>query len=253
MWTIFWTLLLLYAGAENGPSKNSLGGVQSLYTEKLSSLMSRMISEEVRVPVGAQEIWLQCYKTEADPLYIGVRQQLRIGSSLKRLAKVVDDIEAYKDIFPGFSKIKIESKDGSRWSTFWEQIVPIPFVPNVKYRMLYEVGDLKEKYRTYRYQLAEKSSLTYSDGFIILQSIGENETLYTEYDFFNADWGAAKIFGQKRIWIDSIEGLVLSDLAIKFRSINPEWDAKQVKKSAKNATDSKLIKECYSNLMPLDL
>ena len=252
MWSQIFSLLLLVASAENGPGKNSLGGVKSLYTEKLQEHLNQVLSEAPKVPVDAQEIWLECYKTEGDPLYIGVRQKLVVDSPLKRVAEVVEDIETYKDIFPGFEKIKIESKANSRWITYWEQKVPIPFVPNVKYRMIYEIGEAKENSRTYRYQLLEKSSLTLSDGFIILQAIGADQTLYTEVDFFNAEWGAAKIFGQRRIWTDAVEGLVLSDLAIKLKSAHPEWDGRKIKKAAEKSLQSKWIKDCVSNQVAPD-
>jgi hypothetical protein len=70
-----------------------------------------------------------------------------------------------------------------------------------------------------------------SDGLLILEPQG-NGTLFTAFDFFNADWGIAKSVAGDRIWMDCIRGTVESDLAIKLRAERAEASYSEIRKQA---------------------
>ena len=67
-------------------------------------------------------------------------------------------------------------------------------------------------FRTYRYGLKESNHLRRDDGVIVLESLDAGRTLYTEYDFFDADWGVAKI------WVTIKSGGIASKASIKRTS-----------------------------------
>ena len=164
---------------------------------------------------------------------IGAGQRMRIEAPLAAVEAVVDAIDQYQSLFPGYKQVRVESRNGNRWLTFWEQIVPIFFVPNVKYEMDYLLSKPSPTRKIYRYQLHQKNTLKYSDGAIVLEALGPSATQYTEFDFFDADWGIAASFGGDRIWSDSIESLYLSDLGIKLKAENPSWSEKKAAETAK--------------------
>ena len=73
---------------------------------------------------------------------------------------------------------------------------------------------------------------------IVLDAISTHLTRYVEFDFWDAHWGIAKTFGAKKIWQNSLQGLVQSDLAIKLRAENKDWDEKKVLSESKNQADA---------------
>jgi hypothetical protein len=130
---------------------------------------------------------------------------------------------------------------------FFEQTVPVPFVPNIKYEMLYTISNPAPTKRIYRYQLKEAGTIKSSDGLIILKGNADSTTDYTEFDFFDADWGLAKVAGKNKLWHDSVEGIYLSDLAILFKSEDAKMSDRDARKLAKDSENEMLINACLKN------
>lgn len=223
-------------------SDESLGGVDSFYTKKLNNLIKETRTAP-RSPL-TENIRLECLGLKTNPYYIGARQEMLIRAPIKTVADIMDNINGYKELFPGYKDIHIVSRDQDKILTFWEQNVPIPFVPNVKYEMIYKFDWLNTSEKLYRYQLKRPDTLIMSDGFIYLKDLSNNETLYVEYDFFDAKWGGAKTFGARKIWYDTVEGLALSDLATKVKAEHPEFTNEKSQREGRKILKSDLIVNC---------
>ena len=89
-----------------------------------------------------------------------------------------------------------------------------------------------------------------SDGLIVLTPLNSTQTLYTEYDFFDAKWGVAASFGGDKLWKDTVEGIALSDLAFKVAAERPELRIEQIKDEAKKALPAALVKTCTDQKIP---
>lgn len=244
----FWTwsclpgLFLLHVWAQS----TGLGGVESRY----STQIERLANEALKDPVTHGPLELRCWTTPGDDYYVGVEQRMEIGAGLRSVATIMDDMNHYKDLFPGFEDIHISGREGGSIFTFWEMRIPIPFVPNIKYEMIYKVGSPSDSQRLYLYQLRAPGKLTASDGFVVLSGDGANNTHYIEYDFVNAHWGAAKIFGARKLWKTSVEDIVLADVAIKLKAENPAWTYARVRRELKKRVDNEEIAECVKKRAP---
>src|SRR5262249_17999024 len=106
--------------------------------------------------------------------------------------------------------------------------------------------DTRKDRIVYRYQLKESNRLWHSDGAIVLEAVG-NRTRYTEWDFFDADYGIAKTLAPTRIWREAIEGMYLSDIAIKLKAEHPDWENKEVRKESDNSLDDHPVEDLLKN------
>jgi hypothetical protein len=201
-------------------------------------------------------IELECLVNEKNYTYIGVAQRQWIAAPLTEVQKRVDDIDHYQAIFPGYKNIHVVSretlKETAHWVTFWEQIVPIFFIPNVKYEMHYWISTVKPAMRVYLYGLKSSSTLTKSDGVIVLEAVDPTHTLYTEYDFFDANWGLASSFGGDKVWRESIEGVALSDLAFKVGAEHPDFSPAKIQSESKKILGKDAVKACTEHKVPFD-
>ncbi len=229
---------------------NSLGGVDSPYTPQLNALIEK---SRAATPSPAlvstsgpakEDIVLECLGLKDNKYYIGARQEMVIHASAKAIAAIMDDIDHYKELFPGYKDIHVENRDGDKVISYWEQEMPIPFVDNVTYEMIYKFAWLNDTEKLYRYQLKAKTNLIASDGFIYLKELPNHDTLYIEYDFYDAQWGAAKSLGLRKIWYDSVEGMALSDLATKVKAEHPDLSNERAKKDGKKLVKSDTIVKC---------
>jgi hypothetical protein len=221
---------------------DNLGGIPSPYTAALIAAVADWPPPDIDYARSdPNPVWLSALSTPDNPYYIGVEQVMAIEAPVARVDHVLRDIDHYVDYFPGYKDIHVVSRDGQRFLTSWEQIIPIPLVSNVKYDMRYGIDESQPGRVIFRYQLQDSNRLKVSDGVIVLEGKGDH-TRYTEYDFFDADYGIAKAFGSDRIWSDSLEGFYLSDVGIKLRAEHKGWPFSRVRsESAK-----------YLKLYPID-
>jgi hypothetical protein len=212
-------------------------GVKTHYTDVIQNLISDNKS-------NTADFALKCWTTPKNSLYIGVEQRVRIHASIQTVSSVVTGFDQYDQLFPGYSKISLVSKTENKSTVYFEQHVPIIFVPNVKYEMLYTELKPTPDRDIFWYVLKSPGTLKSSDGLIILNKVSDAETDYTEYDFFDAEWGLAKVEGNDKLWKDAVEGIYLSDFAMKLKSEKPEISSKEALKTAKHEMNKKLVEDC---------
>ncbi len=235
--------------AKAGLGDNRLSGVKGFYTPRISSLIAQVESGDAPKPQSSIE--LTCYRHPSDKYYIGVKQVLLIHAAIEKVKAVLDDINNYDHLFPGYKDVRVVSRNGADLLTYWEQTAPLPIIPNIKYEILYHISELKNSARLYRYQLYKPTRITASDGFILIRSVDAATTSYVEYDFFNANWGAAKILGAKKIWRDSVEGLALSDLATKLRAENDSWSDERSRRESRKWLKREQVENCVNHRIAL--
>lgn len=215
-----------------------LGGVESAYapilTSKIRGWPPAEVQDDAKNPgTDGNPVRLQCIETPGSRFYIGLEQHMRVNAPIEKVAAVIDDFAHYQELFPDFDDVHVVSRDGNRIVTFWEQHIPVFFVPNVKYEVIYLVDASRADRRIYRYQLAKENHIKKNDGMIVIESDGPSRTRYTEYDFFDADWGPLTTFAPGKIWGGAVEGIYLSDVAIQLRAEHPDWSFKQVSKESR--------------------
>ena len=149
----------VYAGSQEPffPIQQHLEGPSSEYTDRLIRWAQKwpprgLILEAQR---GDSPVLLECLETLGKLDYIGIQQQMTIRAPLSRVEAILDDIDHYQDLFSGFETIRVESKNGNQILTYWEQKVPLFFIPNVKYKMTYLIDKSSLQRKFYRYQLSQ--------------------------------------------------------------------------------------------------
>lgn len=170
---------------------------------------------------------IKVYETPGNEDYIGIEQTMIVNAPTDRVEAVLDDVNHYADLFPGFADIHLVSKEGNRFDVYWENSIPIFFIPNTKFWTTYTVDKSNPAKIIYRAQLKEKKGLKTSDTLIVLEADGKN-TKYAEYDFYDADYGILKTLAPKRIWKDSVEAVIVSDLNIKMKAENPQMPYSEI-------------------------
>jgi carbon monoxide dehydrogenase subunit G len=232
---------------------SDLGGIQSVYTPLVQQSVQSYLSPKNRKAANEfLDLKLKCFERPGNHLYIGVGQTQTIQAPLSKVKEVVDDVEHYVDLFPDYKKISVLTREGNSFVTDWEQIIPIPFVSNIRYQVNYVFEEIKPSTWAYRYQLKSSKDLIANDGVIFLEKITEGSTLFTEYDFWDAHWGLAKTFAPSKIWRDSVEGVAVSDLSIKLKSENPSWTYAQIQDQAKKMLSRENIEKCVENKKPFE-
>lgn len=224
-------LLSLTAFADDPPSKD---GVVSPYSPLIEAVAREWPPENFdEHKQEGEPLRIRCLETPGSPDYVGAEQYMEIQAPFEKVASILDDIDHYSSLFPDFDAIKVVSKEKDYWITFWEQHIPLFFVPNLKYEMIYWIDRSRKDRALYRYRLRSPTKLKLSDGVIGIDSLGPTRTRYIEYDFFEGDWGILKSLAPGRVWKDSIEGLYLSDAAIKIKAEQPEKKDEDIRALAK--------------------
>jgi hypothetical protein len=230
-----------------------LEGPTSPYTRFLLDLLKRWPAHvRGRGVDDASQLKLECFATEGNPTYVGLSQKMLIQAGLPAVAAVLDDFGHYQELFPGYDDVHVISRDRNRIETYWEQHIPFFFIPNVKLEVTYLVDASRSDRRTYRYQLRNSKSVKNNDGLIVIESLGPSLTRYTEYDFFDADWGLLKSLGEDKVWTESLNGIYLSDVAIQLKAEKPTLTYAQIKEESEKSLDRNPTLECWKNRKKLD-
>ncbi len=257
MFLLLGILLQLLAGS-------GLIGSASAWDEPMEGVASRYTApflEMLRVRVAGPPLpspgsetgspVFQCIDTEGAPLLMGFEQQVVIEAPMEAVSAVIERMERYPELFSGLAEVQVERQSASHWSTRWEQRIPLLFVPNIHYQMEYVIGSPIPGKRLFRYQLKASGDLKSSDGAVLLETLGTGRTLYSEWDFYEADWGIAATFGRGWLWRRNAEGVVLSTLAIKAKSEKPGLTESQARELAETwASQQGLDFECRAWLPP---
>ncbi|GEM_PF-2569511 len=222
--------------SELGDSSND-----TIYTKKLLTLLLEWppkhesyidLKNETNYPIN-----INCLTTKGDPLYIGVEQYGLIHAPAESVQMILEDFSNYQNLFPGFSDIHLVSNDQNKNIVFWKKKLPF-ILPDISYEITYLSLNLTPDCICFRLRLKEqKGSILASDTIIVLEKLSTNETAYTEYDFFKADWGIAGYFlSFDDIWQKSVEDIYLSDIMVKFKAEHPDLPYQSLIKAAEECT-----------------
>ena len=227
---------------------SDLGGVASPWTPKLTKMLEDPNElKKLSSNITNGDLTLQC----SDDYYIIVSQTQIIHAPIADVAKIVRDFDHYKDWNDGMAVSTGIATTNDRWIFTNETEVPVPFVPNVKTSMHYEITESATKSQ-FRYQLKESSSLKVYDGFIVLEAINPKTTKFIEFDALNADWGPLKVLGLEGIWKQSIEPMYQSDMALRLMTESPRLTATEAVKKSKKMSDSQSFGDCFKSRKPLE-
>jgi hypothetical protein len=239
-------LLALCSSAHGlGLADQALEGPDSIYTGWLADVLVRWPASRPDWD-GSESLQIACLSSVSDDRYVGMLQQMTVEAPLVAVEGVIDDVARYKDLFPGVVDVHVlpGSRNGQRYVTVWEQRVPVFFLPNVIYELANLVDKTSPDVRIYRYKLRRGGSMLASDGMVVLEALGPESTRFTEYDFFNAQWGPLPA---SVVWRESLRGAFVSDTAIKLLAENPHWSVERVATQAgqRFEAESERMEQCY--------
>ena len=237
-------LVLCSPALGSGPAEERLEGPDSIYTRWLADVLMRWPASRPDSD-ATERLQLTCVATAADDGYIGMIQQMTVAAPLAAVEQVLDDVARYKELFPGVVDVHVlpGSRSDRRYVTVWEQRVPVFFLPNVTYELSNFVDKSTPGLRVYRYKLRRAGSMLASDGMVILEALGTAGTRFTEYDFFNAQWGPIPT---SAVWRESLRDAFVSDMSIKLRAENPRWSVPRVAAEAGQhlESESQRVEQC---------
>ncbi len=212
---------------------------------------------ESRPSDGSKErespISVQGWETRGDGDYIGLQKKMMIFAPLEVVDQILGDFEHYVELFPEFKEIRVIKQDQSEILTHWERPIPFPFVPNVHYVTAYQVDRSRTGRIVFRVQLKESNRVWVSDDLVVLEKKGPNLTQFTAFSFFEADWGPVRILGLGKIWKDSIEGSVLSDLSFKLRAEHLDWPSQKIQSERRKLLPDGFVDQVFDRKRPFDL
>jgi hypothetical protein len=252
-------LLFAVASAASAQCSASDGpdGIDSVYTEHLTQVLKRWAPLRADVTPAAREagsVAITCVATIGSERYVGMIQRQRIQAALTMVEEVLDDIDHYKDLFPGTIDVRVVpgslrlvpgTPPAARFDTAWVQRPPIFLMPDIHY----EMANLVEKTparAVYRYKLRLGDVLTASDGLIVVEAIDSTTTEFTEYDFFDGHWGLLPTW---LVWRESLKGAFQSDVAIRLKAEQPAWDYLRIAAEAERlaSLESKRFERCFAD------
>jgi hypothetical protein len=243
--TIFFSFLAAIASGSEPPLHpidEKLDGPESLYTEKILKLIKewpkgRTFCHAQNEPQEVQTIGI---RTEGRPYYVGFQKCMVIHAPLAQVEAVKDDVEHYQKLFPGFKEVKLVEQDGNKMVLSWKREIPVIFVPAIEYKVNYVVDKSTPNRRIYRYQFKGGDRIKFSDGIEVLDSLGPNVTLFTNYEFYEANYDVVlgiKATSAERVWRDSLEGSYLSIFSIRLKAEHPDWDYPRIEKERRLLVD----------------
>ncbi len=243
--TIFFTLIASLTHAWN---LNPLGGEKSPYSESTQNNVGKIKMEfSKQHELDTKLMDLICLENAEEKNYIGLGQFMLVKAPLSSVTETLESFAKYPKWFQGLVKNIVQPQDKkSEFLVSSEQLVPLPFIENIKTTMIYTIQKL-EKQVLFRYQLKSSNTLIHYDGMIELQELTPGEVAFVEYDYILADWGLGKMLGSKSIWTETLKGIVQTDLAIKLRVENVAFTDQEVKNKSSNMVDKVSILECIKN------
>ncbi len=224
---------------------HTLGGVDSDYTKALIDYL-KAPSEIITEMNDENRVGIRCFSYPKNEYYIGAAQFYKVATTVDKLEKLLLQFADYPKWFDGLVSASATLESEHRSLVSFEQYVPVPFVSNIKYKMIYEVEASGDQHLI-RYQFSSGKTMKTYDGFVLLKKDGESHTQVVEYDFIDADWGPAKVMGKSSIWTESITGMVQTDLALKLRAENSDLSDKEVMKQSKASAKKTDIQSCLDH------
>ena len=142
-------------------------GISTGYTRILQNTLEHWPPPPIAIPdLDGKAVQLRVFETPGNIDYIGSELEMDIGAPLTVVESIVDGVENYVDLLPGFKEIKKTELDKSHFEIYWEKIIPVFFVKNIKYTIHYTVDRLRPDRRVYQGQLKEKKGLASLDSLL---------------------------------------------------------------------------------------
>ncbi len=236
--------------AEPHPITDSLPGPDSPSTKWVLDHLTGWTSPPPFQPgKDANPLTLECLVTPGHSDTVGVRQEMVIAAPLATVASVVEDFDHYAQLFPDLEDVhRVKgSEDGNRFLVFWEQHVPVFFIPNVRFQMGYLIDRSAPDKVRYRYKLKEKGTVRASDGLIVLEAVSAKQTRYIEIDFIDADFSP---LSNATAWKQSLSGIYRSDVALKLKAEQPGRGYEKLRADADQLLERFPIEPCYTQRHP---
>jgi hypothetical protein len=245
------------AASAQGSASDGLEGIDSVYTEYLTQVLKRWAPARTDVGLAtraAGSVAITCVATLGSERYVGMIHRQRIEAKLEMVEEVLDDIDHYKDLFPGTIDVRVlpgsrRSVPGApavaRFDTAWVQRPPIFLMPDIRYEMAYLVEKAPAR-AVYRYKLRFGDKLTASDGLVVVEAIDSTTTEFTEYDFFDGHWGPLPTW---LVWRESLKAAFQSDIAIRSKAEQPAWNYLRIAAEAERlaSLESKRFERCFAD------
>ncbi len=195
---------------------------------------------------------LECVRHPDHAFYIGTKVTAVIQASLGAVEKVVDNVAGYNEIFFGFEEIKKSETLADGWTVFWHRAVPVPFIPDLRYEVVYKNSKDNPNRKTYRYQMKEKIDLLKGlDGLIVLEALTPSQTHLTQFLFIDAKYGPMQFFAPAKIWADAIRDVYLANVGIQLRAENPGWPKEKLREEAQKAFKENRANICVGKKVSL--
>ena len=248
------------------PAGDALDGIDSVYSAYLRQVAQRWVPahpgsvEQTRDAGSGRDpgaLAVVCVSTPGADRYVGMVQRQRIRAARVAVENVLDDVEHFKDLFPGTVSVQVlpgslrvmeGASPALRFDTAWVQRAPIFFLPEIRYELSHLVEKTAAR-AVYRYKLRRGDRLVASDGLVVLEAIDAGTTQFTEYDFFNGQWGPLTTW---LVWQESLKAAIQSDLAVRVKAEHPSWQDEQISSEAKREmlTESERAARCFANRQP---
>ncbi|MBC7693530.1 MAG: hypothetical protein H7222_17320 [Methylotenera sp.] len=210
--------------------------IHSIYTDRMDALAKNWPPSHAadwlkKLESVERPFFIQGVNTPGNETFIGLIQVQKIHAPLAKVFSTVEKYSEYTELFSDLLRSEVKERQGDRWIVASEQHIAVPFVPNERNEVNFTLSSRTAPERKiYRYQLIRSNHQKSNDGILVLEALSPNETLFTEIDFWDANYGIAKSLGVNRIWKDSMQGILQSDLALRIKAENPEWKNERVKK-----------------------
>jgi hypothetical protein len=210
------------------------------------------LGELRRAAQSAAEPRFIAFETPGHPNAVGLAHAVTIAAPLDQVRKLLDDVDGYQRLFFTFESVRVRSGPNGNRVIEWEQAMPVPLVPNVRYSTLAFRDDAHPGRVFYRYQLEKSDDLKSIDSLIVVERAGAG-TLYTEVDFFEPNDGPFADLVRERLWSDAVRDSYYGDLAVKSMVEHPGWTQDQVKARAEAAYSSAFAERVLEKKRPFEL
>jgi hypothetical protein len=227
---IFTLVLLVLSGAASNPlelGQTIDGAKDSVYTPKIVELIRSWPPSDLPSPNdSAGPFWLEAIRTAGNSSYIGLRKRIYVHAPLPSVSSALEDFTNYPSVHSEVQEVRVTEHGSNRWVTSWVRDRPAFFMPKIVYEQIYVSQEIEGR-KFYRYEFKSGNAMNHSDGVIVLEPATDG-TYVTSYDFFEGNFGIAKMFAESKIWKDSLEGYARADYELKIKSENPDWTFKQI-------------------------
>lgn len=262
-WLSLWLILFfppisIFAGFASSNSfiinpknhhKIVLAGLDSIYSQKVYKLFqNNIVINNIHL---TNLINVQCLVTASDQYYFAAKQELFINANANKIASVIEDFTHYSNLFDNIQQAKIVYADADLTTVFYDEKLPF-FLPNIKHHLNHYIEDKLPMEKDYLHKLKDGDVVQFSDGFSKVRQISQNKCYILEYDFIKPELGILENFPLSMLWEKFVNGIILQDLLIKYRTENPTWDYEKIKSESENKLKTIDVEQIIKSKIPAE-